>query len=586
MRGPRGGVRGWPGALAGAGAVVAGVLLTLRPFTSLAALAIVVGVALILAGAGEAMAEPGDPDPRPERLAGGALIATGLAALALPGTTVRVLAVVVGVGLVVGGALGIVAGLRRVADERYASIVGGLAGVVVGALALSWPDVTVLVVALLVGPVAIVLGVGRVIRSLRGRGEDGGARAGGTAPRGPLRRGLRVVGATLALIVALGLVTVSRALHDGEPALDDFYDAPAELPAEPGTLIRAEAFDRALPEGAEGWRILYATTGADGDVRVASGLVVAPAQRAGALPVIAWTHGTTGIAPECAPSALPDPFAAGALFALPQVIERGWALVATDYPGLGAGPPHEYLVGRPAARAALDAVRAARRLGEVQLSGTTVAWGHSQGGGAALWVGAEAATYAPDVPLAGIAALAPASDVVSLAAGLPESPSGSIFGSFVVEGYARAYDDVDLDDYVRPTARTSVDGFIGRCFVDPATLLSVAAVLPGESVFARSPDTGALGRRLGENVPDRPTGVPTLIGQGLADTLVLPQVQRAFAARLCAAGQSLDYRSYAGRDHVGVVAADSPLVADLLAWTGLRIAGVGLPGVGCTFARG
>ena len=49
----------------------------------------------------------------------------------------------------------------------------------------------------------------------------------------------------------------------------------------------------------------------------------------------------------------------------------------------------------------IDAVRAARAVDGVELSDDTVAWGHSQGGGAALWVGEEARGYAPDVPIAG-----------------------------------------------------------------------------------------------------------------------------------------------------------------------------------------
>jgi len=77
------------------------------------------------------------------------------------------------------------------------------------------------------------------------------------------------------------------------------------------------------------------------------------------------------------------------------VLDRGWAIVATDYVGLGASPPHPYLVGRPEARSVLDAVRAARTLRPAHLAPKTVVWGHSQGGGAALWTGIVAPSYAP-----------------------------------------------------------------------------------------------------------------------------------------------------------------------------------------------
>lgn len=38
-------------------------------------------------------------------------------------------------------------------------------------------------------------------------------------------------------------------------------------------------------------------------------------------------------------------------------------------------------------------------------------------------------------------------------------------------------------------------------------------------------------------------------------------------------GADVDLRTYPGADHIGVVAADSPLVADLLDWTQERLAG-------------
>jgi alpha-beta hydrolase superfamily lysophospholipase len=302
------------------------------------------------------------------------------------------------------------------------------------------------------------------------------------------------------------------------------------------------------------------------------------------MPVVLWAHGTTGVARKCGPSVLPEPFTAGALFVLPQVIDRGWALVAPDYPGLGAPGRHPYLVGVPAARSALDAVRAARRLPGVRLSDETVVWGHSQGGGAALWVGEEGRAYAPDVPLAGVAALAPAGDVLGLARSLEKSPPGMLFASFVVRGYSDAYPDVRFGAYIRPAARTSVARVVGRCLSEPATLASLP-VLAGQTLFARDLASGPLEARLRENVPDRPTGLPTLLAQGLDDTIVLPSVQRAFVAKLCAAGQPVDFRTYAGRDHVALVRADSPLIPELLRWTSRRFRGVSAP-PGCSSSQG
>jgi pimeloyl-ACP methyl ester carboxylesterase len=85
-------------------------------------------------------------------------------------------------------------------------------------------------------------------------------------------------------------------------------------------------------------------------------------------------------------------------------------IVATDYVGLGTAGPHPYLIGQGEARSVLDSVRAARQMPQLSLQPATVVWGHSQGGHAALWAGALAPSYAPDVHVLAVAALAPASD--------------------------------------------------------------------------------------------------------------------------------------------------------------------------------
>ena len=61
------------------------------------------------------------------------------------------------------------------------------------------------------------------------------------------------------------------------------------------------------------------------------------------------------------------------------MVERGYAVAATDYPGLGTPGPHPYLVGVSEARAVLDpAPRAARTMPGVGGSDRFAVWGHSQ----------------------------------------------------------------------------------------------------------------------------------------------------------------------------------------------------------------
>jgi uncharacterized membrane protein HdeD (DUF308 family) len=569
-RRPRG-VRGAVGALA----VVLGAVILVRPTTSLGLLALLIGAGLVVTGVLELVGRGEDDGARPRwhRVLGVLWILAGLFVLVWPGLTVRLLVLVVGIGLIVGGAGRIVGAFRarQTLDARIAAGLFGAAEVVFGVLALSWPDITGLVVAVVFGARLIIAGLlelWHAIRPPHPRSDTAGTSAFG--------RWARTIAAALALVLAVGAGSVSISLRDGAPVVDDFYAAPRTVPSEPGSLIRSEPFTRGIPGDATAWRILYTTTNGDGTPAVASGLVVVPRSGAGGWPVIEWSHGTTGFAQQCAPSILAEPFESGALFLLPDIVEHGWALVATDYIGLGTTGPHPYLVGEPSARASLDAVRAARELEPADLGAQAVAWGHSQGGGAALWVAAVADDYAPDMPLSGVAALAPASDLPAFVGSLDEITGGSVFASFVIAGYSGVYDDITYRQYVRPGAEVAVRQLATRCLAEPATgvsLLTLLGMAADPDVFAADPMTGPMAGRMRENVPPAAGDMPLLIGQGAADELIVPTAQAGYVDGLCAAGRQVDYREYAGRGHVQLVQPDSPLVPELLQWTEDRFAG-------------
>jgi acetyl esterase/lipase len=306
---------------------------------------------------------------------------------------------------------------------------------------------------------------------------------------------------------------------------------------------------------------------------VASGIVMASREpRSEPRPVIAWTHGTTGVVPGCAPSLLTDPFAN--VPALRELIDAGWVFVGTDYVGQGTDGPHPYLIGEGEARSSLDAIRAVRGIDGVRIGTGVVAWGHSQGGHAALWTGIVAPAYAPDIDILGVAAIAPASDLPSLLDAIHDTPVGRIMSAYVLRSYAEAYPDVQPDAYVAAWKRWLAKDMAGRCLAGPGALFSVAqAYLAGASLFAAEPTTGPLGTRLAENTPRSPLQQPLLIAQGLTDELVLPDIQAEFVRQRCDAGEALEYRTYVGRDHLSVVAPDSPLTRDLVQWTRDRFGG-------------
>jgi uncharacterized membrane protein HdeD (DUF308 family) len=560
----------WVAAVLGVACVLLGLVLIFRPFASLAVLVLAVGAALIAVGAAELSARTGKARI-PSVLAGAGLLVAGVVVVVWPGLSLTALTTVAGIALLVTGTLRLWSSLRGAVEQRLTTAILGVAGILFGLLALAWPDITQLVLAVVFGISATAYGLVCVAGAIRPTGAARRPAPVGTRPR----RWLRTVRAVTALALALLLSAVSVTLHRASPRPDAFYRPPATVPTTPGALLRAEPFTRAIPAGSRAWRILYTTTRDERRPAIASGLVIAPqSPPPGRRPVIAWAHGTTGYAEGCAPSLLEDPFTAGATPALDQVIARGWIMVATDYVGLGTAGPHPYLIGQGEARSVLDAVRAARHLTEIHLSDTTLVWGHSQGGHAALWTGILAPTYAPDVPLAGVAAIAPASSLLGLVESLATVRGGSIFAAYVIQAYSDIYPDVAFGRYVRPTARIQIREMAARCLAEPEIFASViTSLLLGKRFFASDPATGALGQRLAANTPNAPIPAPLLIAQGQTDGLVTPHAQATYVRQRCAAGQPVDYRTYPGRDHVGVIAPDSPLIRELLQWSADRIAG-------------
>lgn len=358
---------------------------------------------------------------------------------------------------------------------------------------------------------------------------------------------------------------------------DAFYDHPLEATLAPGRLLKQEAFTRNIPGGTKAWRILYQTTRHDGAPAIASAIVVTPESALAPSPVIAWAHGAIGVARGCAPSLFENPFPH--IPAFPELFREGWTYVGTDYVGLGTPGGHAFLIGDDAARNVLDAVRAARQISGLELSGQTLVWGHSQGGNTALWTGMTSSKYAPDVPLAGVAALSPASDLVGLMQEGKSLPLGKVLSAFALQAYTARFDELKPANLANGWSRFWARDMARRCVGTLGTLLSVAEgkLLSTEGIFKAEAFSGALTERLKQQTPKLPIPMPLLIGHGTTDDLISLKLQQGYVKSLCAAGQALDYREYEDRNHLTIVAADSSLVKDLLQWSRDRLAGKPVP---------
>ncbi len=136
---------------------------------------------------------------------------------------------------------------------------------------------------------------------------------------------------------------------------------PIRLPAgRPGELIRAEPFDEyALPYDVSAVRFLYHSRAATGEDVASSGVILVPDGKppAGGWPIIAWAHRFSGVARTCAPSLMRNlyvgPF-------LSMYVGLGYAVVATDYAGLGTNFRNAFLDLRSNAMDVIYSVTAAR----------------------------------------------------------------------------------------------------------------------------------------------------------------------------------------------------------------------------------
>lgn len=204
---------------------------------------------------------------------------------------------------------------------------------------------------------------------------------------------------------------------------DPFYqvdEAAASVPA--GTLIKVEKYTNSalysLPPATALSRLIYQSKNFNGTLVPVSAYVLwpyNPRSAADGFQVVAFSHGTSGIAHEGAPSHFKDlwqhylaPF---------NLALQGYVVVATDYAGLGVskdahGTPivHEYVANPSHANDVFYSVQAAQSAFP-ELSKSFVVLGHSQGGGSA-WAAAQRQALNPVPGYLGAVAVSPVTTMI------------------------------------------------------------------------------------------------------------------------------------------------------------------------------
>ncbi|WP_423415689.1 alpha/beta fold hydrolase [Hyphomicrobium sp. B1] len=380
------------------------------------------------------------------------------------------------------------------------------------------------------------------------------------------------------VLVAAGAMLITAGGAHPAAAQSAFYQAsPAEIAGPPGSIIRTEPMGDSW-FGARTLRVLYRSTGLKGEPIAVSGAVIVPGGTPppGGWPVVGWAHPTTGIVPRCAPTL--------AIFFFQQIpglrmmLEHGFAIAATDYPGLGTPGPHPYLVGDSEGRAVLDSIRAAHELPGASISTRSVLWGHSQGGQAVLFAAKLAALYSPDLTVLGVVAAAPATELSALMRDDIATAGGKNLLAMTLWSWDRVF-GAPMSEIVVAEAVPDVDRLANIC------LESIIDIRPRQIVgkeltqqFLKVKDPTAMEpwkRLLAENtIGTLPPSLPVLIAQGAADVVVDPPVTAAYAKLLCAAGSRVAMLSYPGVGH-GMISRDAAKPS--VDWMADRFAGRGAP---------
>jgi alpha-beta hydrolase superfamily lysophospholipase len=377
--------------------------------------------------------------------------------------------------------------------------------------------------------------------------------------------------------VALPDVTLPYGPSPEATADPSFYDVgtlgPAQVTAaEPGDVLRVEDVDLTGPlAGASGWRVLYRSTDADGAPAVVSGMVLAPAgdPPEGGRPVVAWAHGTTGIADRCAPSATGNLFYDDYGQVGRDLLDQGFVVAATDYHGLGTPGVHTYHHSDEMAHATIDSVAAAHDLADVgPLRPEWFVVGHSEGGLAALATDAVAAEALPELDYRGAIVAAPTPPLGTYAP-LMFGIEGRGYAVLLLEAVAGIAPDLAPAVALGPEAASREPLVTRGCWEEAVPGFDD---IPPEQMLA-APDVG---QRLAEVLavwaaydPATVAG-PMLVVQGEADGSVLPPITAQLVEDLCAHRDTIEHRTYPGAGHDEVMAASS---ADAAAWMAARMAG-------------
>lgn len=390
--------------------------------------------------------------------------------------------------------------------------------------------------------------------------------------------------AVAALTAAASAVLVFSVSSGGAAAADQLRlrQRPVILPAGNGDVLSSEPgvfyLDplKAFKVNADVHRIMYRTTDRTGKAIAVTGTVLNPAtSRYAQRPIVAFAPGTQGLADKCAPSRQLGEGTEYEALPVKKLLDQGYAVVVTDYQGLGTPGVHTYMDREAQGRAVLDSVRAAQRLDAVDLpdAGPVALYGYSQGGGATASAAELAPAYAPELKIKGAVVGAPPADMNKVADSMDGSAYGAFF-NYALSGLATSY-NIDINPYLNALGKR-----VANDLRDNLCTTQALAKYPFLNSRFLTVDGRPLTERLGrapwntivadQQLGRRKPAVPVLLSHSALDDVVPQQVGKTLAVGWCRRGATV---KFAGNLVPGHIAATEATSAEGIPWLADRFAG-------------
>lgn len=357
----------------------------------------------------------------------------------------------------------------------------------------------------------------------------------------PSRGSLRTLAAALGgLLLMAGSPVVASA---GPPA----FAGPAPVP---GQLISVEPLPgpQTIPGASQSLRIVYWTADGAGQPRTSSAALYLPDSPARS--VVSWAHGANGLGDHCAPTALGRPERESDYFR--TLLADDFAVVATDYIGLGTPGPPAFLDASGEANAVSDAVRAAHHVDPTLNS--WIADGHSQGAHATLNAAADGPARVPELRYLGAAATSIPPQVDKLFPQLtPTTPAVPIDVSglylMALRGFATTYPDLRIDRHLSPLGAQLFGQIDSRC-VDAINLLTKDVSI-GQLLRSRLTTTETRSFESYLRLPVSGIAKPLFVGSGYRDQILPFPTVLPVIAQLRSNGVDVQFQGYdAGHDDI------------------------------------